>query len=196
MSLKRTLGLPMLTFYGTGMILGAGIYSIIGQAAGKAGNNLWQGFVLAAATALLTALSYSELATMFPKAGAEYVYLRNSFPRQRWIAATAGIIMTFAGCATASTVALAFASYLHQFVQWPNLLVASCILILFTGVNILGIKESGWINAIFTLIEVSGLILFIWLGWQSPKFGDALLITPSLAIVSSAALIIFSYFGF
>lgn len=52
MSPNRSLGLTMLTFYGTGMILGAGIYSIIGQAAGKAGYGLWQGFVLAAIVAL------------------------------------------------------------------------------------------------------------------------------------------------
>jgi len=65
----------MLTLYGTGMILGAGIYSIIGQAAGIAGESLWIGFALAAVAALLTALSYAELATMYPTAGAEYIYL-------------------------------------------------------------------------------------------------------------------------
>jgi APA family basic amino acid/polyamine antiporter len=86
MALERSLGLTMLTFYGTGMILGAGIYSIIGQAAGKAGYGIWHGFVLAAVGALLAALSYAELATMYPKAGGEYVYLRNAFSSQRWIA--------------------------------------------------------------------------------------------------------------
>ncbi|MBC7458830.1 MAG: hypothetical protein H7235_11155 [Bdellovibrionaceae bacterium] len=53
MGLNRSLGLPMLTFYGTSMILGAGIYSIIGQAAGIAGESLWQGFLLAAVAAVL-----------------------------------------------------------------------------------------------------------------------------------------------
>ena len=186
----------MLTFYGTGMILGAGIYSIIGQAADLAGAGVWQGFALAAVAALLTALSYAELATLFPKAGGEYVYLRNAFPRKRWIAATTGILMTFAGCATAATVALAFSSYLQYFVSAPRFLVAGSLLAFFTAVNIFGIKQSSWVNAIFTLIEAAGLILFIWLGWQSPTFGHALSATPSLQVVSSAALIIFAYFGF
>ncbi len=196
MALKRTLGLTMLTFYGTGMILGAGIYSIIGQAAGIAGEGVWQGFALAATAALLTALSYAELATMYPKAGAEYFYLRNAFSRHRWLAATTGIMMAFAGCASAATVALAFASYLQHFVIAPHFIVAGALLLFFTGINLIGIRESSWINAIFTVIEALGLILFIWLGWQSPTFGAALSATPTLATVSSAALIIFAYFGF
>lgn len=196
MPLKRTLGLTMLTFYGTGMILGAGIYSIIGQAAGLAGPGVWQGFALAAIAAFLTALSYAELATLFPKAGGEYIYLRSAFPRERWAAATTGILMTFAGCASAATVALAFSSYLQYFVSAPHFLVASSLLALFTAVNIFGIKQSSWVNAIFTIIEAAGLILFIWLGWQSPIFGEALAAAPSMRIVSSAALIIFAYFGF
>jgi APA family basic amino acid/polyamine antiporter len=196
MGLKRSLGLPMLTFYGTGMILGAGIYSIIGQAAGKAGYGLWQGFVLAAICALLTALSYAELSAMYPRAGGEYVYLRNAFPSQPWLATTTGIIMTFAGCASAATVALAFSSYLQHFISLPHFWVASGLLSFFTVINLIGIKESSWVNAAFTSIEALGLVLFIWLGWQNPDFGSAFYSIPSSATVSSAALIIFAYFGF
>ena len=49
--LSRYLGLPMLIFYDTGMILGAGIYSIIGKATAQTGNKLWRGFVLAGISA-------------------------------------------------------------------------------------------------------------------------------------------------
>lgn len=196
MALNRSLGLVMLTLYGIGMILGAGIYSIVGQAAGLAGYGLWQGFILAAVAALLTALSYAELATMFPKAGGEYIYLRKAFAERRWIAGTIGNIMIFAGSASAATVALAFASYLNHFVELPSFLVAPTLLIVFTGVNTFGIQQSSWVNAIFTLIETIGLIVFIWLGWQSPGFGHGIQVLPNMAIVSSAALIIFAYFGF
>jgi APA family basic amino acid/polyamine antiporter len=196
MPLKRTLVLIMLTFYGTGMILGAGIYSIIGQAAGLAGAGVWQGFALAAVASLLTALSYAELASLFPKAGGEYVYLRNAFPGQRWLAATIGILVTFAGCAAVATVALTFSSYLLLFVTVPRFLVASLLLAFFTTVNIFGHKQSSWVNAVFTLLEAAGLILFIWLGWKSPIFGEALSVPPNLEVISSAALIIFAYFGF
>jgi len=65
--------LGSLVFYGVGLTLGAGIYSILGEAAGTAGKALWLSFLLGSLAALLTGLSYAELATMFPKAGAEYV---------------------------------------------------------------------------------------------------------------------------
>lgn len=71
--LKQSLGLPSLTFYGVGMILGAGIYSVIGAAAAQTGQMLWASFALSSIIILLTALSYAELSTMFPKAGAEYI---------------------------------------------------------------------------------------------------------------------------
>ena len=71
--LQRTLGLPALCFYAIGMILGAGIYSVVGKAAGAAGYGLWLSFAIGAVAAGLTGMSYAELATAFPKAGAEYV---------------------------------------------------------------------------------------------------------------------------
>lgn len=196
MALDRTLGLPMLTFYGTGMILGAGVYSVIGKAAGIAGEGLWLGFVLAGIAAVLTALSYAELATLFPKAGAEYTYLRHTFPKYRGLSATVGLTVLFAGFSSAAAVALAFGSYLQYFIDIPRYFLALALLIIFTGVNILGIRQSSWTNAIFTLLEVSGLLLFIWLGWQHPHFGEALLVQPSLETISSAALIIFAFLGF
>ena len=133
---------------------------------------------------------------MYPKAGGEYVYLRNGFLSQRWLSGTTGIIMTFAGCASAATVALAFASYLQHFMVLPHLLVAGGLLVFFTGINVIGIKQSSWVNAVFTTIEVCGLLLFVWLGWQNPNFGSALSAIPTSATISSAALIIFAFFGF
>ncbi|MBY0414246.1 MAG: APC family permease [Bdellovibrionales bacterium] len=196
MALLRTLRLPMLTFYGTGMILGAGIYSIIGKAAGIAGESLWQGFLLAGIAALLTALSYAELATMYPTAGGEYIYLRKAFSKNRWVAGTIGNLVIFAGCASAATVALAFSSYLQHFITLPSFFVASVILIIFTVINMVGINQSSLTNAIFTIIEIVGLVIFIWLGSIRPEFGKALTTIPTLATVSSAALIIFAFLGF
>jgi amino acid transporter len=105
-------------------------------------------------------------------------------------------MMAFAGCATAATVSLAFGGYLQHFVKIPVGWVALGLLSLFTLVNILGVKESGWFNAVFTLVEIAGLTLFIAVGWHSPQFGDALATIPTWGTVSSAALLIFAYFGF
>ncbi len=50
--LSKVLGPVQLTFYGIGMILGAGVYSVIGAAAGSAGESLWLSFTLSAVVAL------------------------------------------------------------------------------------------------------------------------------------------------
>lgn len=88
--LKQSLGTVSLCLYGLGAILGAGIYSVIGEAAGIAHEGLWMSFLAAGVVALLTALSYAELATLFPKAGGELVYLRRALPDQDWVAFTVG----------------------------------------------------------------------------------------------------------
>lgn len=194
-ALNRTLGLPMLTFYGIGMILGAGIYSIIGKVAGVSGETLWMSFAMAAFVALLTALSYAELSTMFPKAGAEYVYLEKAF-KKKWLAGTAGVAMAFSGAATAATVAIAFSGYLNKFIAVPGGLTSMAVVVAFALVALIGVSASGWVNIIFTLIEISGLGILIYLGVTSEKFGETLSLIPHQGTFAGAALVIFSYFGF
>ncbi len=186
----------MLVFYGTGVILGAGVYAIIGKAAEPANNTLWISFVIASVSAALTALSYAELSSMFPKAGAEYAYLTNAFRRNKWVGSTVGVAVAFSAAATAAAVAIAFAGYLRQFVEVSPMLVSIAILILFSGLSILGIRESAWANVIFTLIEVGGLGLIVYLGFQSESFGQALSAVPHWGTLTGAALLIFSFFGF
>ena len=86
MPLKPVLGPVQLVFYSVGVIVGAGVYSVIGAAAGLAQQNLWLSFVVGAGVALLTAISYAEMATAYPQAGAEYTYIRHAWPRADWLA--------------------------------------------------------------------------------------------------------------
>jgi amino acid transporter len=73
MQLKPILGPIQLIFYSVGVIVGAGVYSVLGAAAGLAQHHLWISFLVSAGGELLTAISYAEMATAFPAAGAEYV---------------------------------------------------------------------------------------------------------------------------
>ena len=87
--------------YGVGVILGAGVYAIIGKAAGTAGGSLWLSFLIAALVGLLTGLSYMELISMYPQTAAEYVYVKNSLQKKS-IAFIAGWMMLVAGIVSAS----------------------------------------------------------------------------------------------
>jgi basic amino acid/polyamine antiporter, APA family len=77
--LKRSIGLFQAIMYGIGLILGAGIYVIIGDVAGIADNATRISFIIAAFIALMTGFSYAELSAIFPKSAAEYVYAKNVF---------------------------------------------------------------------------------------------------------------------
>jgi basic amino acid/polyamine antiporter, APA family len=194
--LRRALGLASLTFYGVGIILGAGIYSVIGVAAGRTGETIWLSFVISSIVALVTALSYAELATTFPETSAEFAYLRRAIPRWPGIAIVTGLLVALSGAATASTVAIAFAGYLRTFIDIPSPLLAYGLLGAAMAINLVGIKESAWINTAFTLVEAGGLLLFIGLGTGSDRFAAALAATPSSSVFSGAALVFFSFLGF
>ncbi len=196
MALERTLGLPGLTFYGVGTILGAGIYSVLGAAAGLAGEALWQSFAISSLVALVTALSYAELSTTYPHASAEFTYLRRALPGLPELALVTGLLVALSGAATGATVAIAFAGYLRTFVDVPPALVAWGLLLAVTLVNVVGIKASGWVNVAFTLLEVGGLVFFIGLGATTERFGEGLLAAPSFGVVSGASLVFFSFLGF
>jgi APA family basic amino acid/polyamine antiporter len=73
-SLKRTIGLFQASIFGIGLILGAGIYSVIGDVAAIGGNIIWISFLIASLLALLIGLSYAKLSSIFPKSAAEYFF--------------------------------------------------------------------------------------------------------------------------
>ena len=194
--MRRSLGLGSLTFYGVGVILGAGIYSILGEAAGVAGEALWWSFLLASLAALLTGLSYAELATMFPQAGAEYVYLRAAWPRASWLPGTLGWVLVATGIATTATVALAFAGYASLFIPLPLWTIAVALVVAMAALNVLGANEASWANIVFTLVESAGLVALIVVGARDPDFGRVFTTAPHAGVLGGAALIFFAYLGF
>jgi APA family basic amino acid/polyamine antiporter len=77
--LKRAVGLLEASVYGVGLILGAGIYAILGEAVAETGESLVVSFLLAAGVATFTGLSYAELASRYPKGEGEYLYAWAAF---------------------------------------------------------------------------------------------------------------------
>lgn len=196
MSLKKSLGLPSLTFYGLGMILGAGIYSLIGTAAAQTGSSLWLTFLFAAICAGLTAHSYAELTLMKPQTGAEYIYVKAAWPEYSGLAKTIGLIMVSAGIAAGATVALAFGGYLNGFFGVSPTLAAAILIIATTLINCLDIRESSRFNILLTFFELAGLCYFSYLGFSIDSMTSVIAQPISPAVLQGTALIIFSYFGF
>jgi APA family basic amino acid/polyamine antiporter len=204
LKLKRELGLFEVTVNGVGIILGAGIYALIGPAAGLAGNSLWLSFVIGAFIASFTGLSYAELSTMFPKAAAEYTYVRKAYGG-KFLSFLVGWLLVFTGVVSTATVTLGFAGYFYSLFgeiisiskNFLIILTASILIVILSFINFLGIKESSKFNIIFTAIEALALFFIILIGL--PYFGrvNYLETTNGLkGILSGAALIFFAYIGF
>ena len=196
--LKRHMGLFHLTMYGVGLILGAGIYVLIGEAAGFAGNSMWISFLLGAIVAVFAGLSYSELSALYPKAAAEYTFVKNAFKNNffgfiiGWLTAITSIIV-------AATVSLGFGGYLTQFIELPITIGAIILIAILSVVNFIGIKESAWANTIFAIITTGGLALIIFLGFtvepvESIDYFEA----PNgfSGIILAFVLIFFAFIGF
>lgn len=197
--LQRSLSLTHLLFYGVGTIIGAGIYTIIGTAAGVAGAQVWVSLILAGLAALLVALSYAELISAFPKAGAEYHFLRAGFPRVRFLSFAAGWFIMLNTAATCAAVGLAFGGYLRVFWDVPAWAVALTLLALCTGINIAGIRQSTWATITLICIEVGGLLLLIGSGVLTLDMFETIVMptwSDAGSIFSGAALVFFIYLGF
>jgi len=194
--LRRTLGLGQCVFFGVGSILGAGIYALLGKVAGEAGNMVWLSFFIASLTAFFTAFSYAELSAAFPKTGGEYVYVRKAFGEKLGLVLGCGISLT--SILSGATVALGFAGYFSKLLEAPELISALGIIGLIFLVNASGIRESSWVNTIFTLIEAGGLFFVVYSAWPSLGEADFFELPEGGAhgIVSAAALGFFAYIGF
>jgi len=193
--LRRELGLPAVTLSGVGIILGAGIYALLGEAAGMAGNAVWLSFAIAATIAAFSALSYAELSSMYPRAGAEFEYVSNAFGRR--LAFVVGWLIIFSGILGAATVSLGFAGYFSDLVGFPVLPSAILIILVLAGILFSGIKETARVAITMTLIEVGGIVMVILIGLPYLGQVDYLELPHGVpGLLQASALVFFAYMGF
>src|SRR3989338_7114230 len=193
--LKRELGIFQVTLAGVGIIVGAGIYTLIGVASSSSGNATWLAFLISALIALFTGLSYAELSSMFRTDAGEYDYVKTAINKK--LAFFVGMSIITAGFISAAAVSLGFAGYFTQLVHIPLLVAAIGLIGLMTLINFIGIKETSWFNTISTLIEIGGVLLIIFLGIKHIGSVNYLEMPKGLnGVFSSAALVFFAYMGF
>lgn len=162
-TLRRRLGLVLLVLYGVGITIGAGIYVLIGAAAGRAGLYTPWSFVLAALVMALTVGSYTELSTRFPASAGEAAYVKAAF-EARWLSTLTGLVTIGIGVVCSATVVLGAAGYVRQFVDLPTAVIVIAIIAALGAMAGWGILESVLLASIFTLIEVGGLLAIIVAG--------------------------------
>jgi amino acid transporter len=202
-ALKRSLSLTLVTLYGLGNILGAGIYVLIGKVAANAGQYAPLSFLVASILAGLTAFTYAELSSRYPLSAGEAVYIQAGF-NLKLLSSTVGLLIILAGIVSAATITRGFVGYFHQFVPVPETLVIISLVAALGALAAWGIVESVRVAALLTLVELFGLLLILWVAAPA---GEAIIeglhsMTASIAIsdwhgiMLGGILAFYAYIGF
>jgi amino acid transporter len=159
-TLKRTLRLGSLTYYGLGTILGAGVYVLIGKVAGYAGLYAPVAFLVAGLIAFFTAFSYAELAARYPHSAGAAVYVREGLGFEALSLFVGGLIV-LVGVVTCASLLRGFVGYLDVFVQAPHWMGITVTLLGLWALAAWGIGESVRAATVVTLVEIGGLFLIL-----------------------------------
>lgn len=159
--LKRTLSLPVVTLYGLGTIIGAGIYVLIGEVAAHAGYLTPLAFLLAALVSAFSAFSYAELSSRFPVSAGEAVYVQQAFGIRAWSTAV-GLLMVSVGIIASATLARGFSGYFDYILPLDPALSITLLVLILGAVAAWGISQSAWLAVVTTLVEIGGLLIIVW----------------------------------
>lgn len=193
--LKRRIGLPLLTAYGVGIMVGAGIYVLTGAAADAAGMWAPVAFLLAGLVAIPSALSFAELSARIPEAAGDSAYVEFGL-NMHWLAVLVGLINVLAGTVAAAAVLRGGVGYLLALVDIPMLWGVIGLGVALTVIALVGVLESLSFAAILTLVEVVGLCMVVWAGFAAEPVVDWRLPLPEPEWAGIAGATIFAFFAF
>ncbi|MFP5283117.1 MAG: APC family permease, partial [Actinomycetes bacterium] len=213
------MGPKLLLLFIIGDILGTGIYAVTGSVAAEVGGAVWLPFLVAFLVALLTAFSYLELVTKYPQAAGAALYTHKAFGIH-FVTFLVCFTVMCSGITSASTASRAFAANLAAFTsvlrgEGADVEVSagltSALALAFIAVvalvNLRGVAESVKANIVLTLVEVSGLLIVIFVGLYAVTQGQAdfsrvvIFDTPEdksifVAVTAGTSLAFFAMVGF
>ena len=206
MALKRDMGFGGLVFYGTGTILGAGIFVVIGEVMGEAGPAAPLAYALAGLVAVFTALTFAEVGARVPTAAGAIDYVEAGFGDRAALPAIVGWLLIAANIVSGATITTGFVSYLSSFVEVPGWIATVGLLSIVGFVSIAGMKQAAWFMTATTALGLLTLLAILWLARDGLFAWPGLLRDGSVlegagsaaftGILAGAFLAIYSFIGF
>ena len=202
--LDRSVTLPMLILYGTGVTIGAGIYALVGETVERAGQYAPASFLLAAIVMAFTAGSFAELSARVPRSAGEAAYVDAAF-RRKWLTLLVGLAVLLEAIIAAAAISLGSAGYLSQFLNVSEPILAAGVILVMATIAAWGIRESVLLAGAMTLVEVLALLVIIGAGLRQdpamlgtildaiPAPSDALAIS---GVFSASLIAFFAFIGF
>ena len=174
--LKRVMGPGLLLLFIVGDILGTGVYALTGDVAAEVGGAAWAPFIVAFAIAMVTAFSYLELVTKYPQAAGAALYTHKAFGIH-FVTFIVAFAVMCSGITSASTASRAFAANMsHAFnLNYATTGITIIGLLFMAGVaaiNFRGVGESVKLNVVLTLVELTGLLIIIFIGLWAIGLGQ------------------------
>jgi len=211
--LRRTLGVWHLTAISIGATLGTGILVVLGTAVPLAGPAVWISFVLAGVAALLSALSYAEMAGSVPVSGSSYSYAYATLGEG--IAWVCGWCLVLEYAVSVAAVAVGAGQYVNEALDVFGLalpaaiaeppgaggvlnLPAAVLVVLATLVLVPGARESAWVNTLLVVVKVGLLVFFVAVAFTAFSVGNFEPLAPmgAAGVSAAASRLFFSYIGF
>lgn len=202
--LVRSLTLTHAVLYGLGVTIGAGIYVLVGLAAGRSGMHAPLAFMGAALVMAFSAASFAELGTRMPVSASEAAYMQAAFGLD-WLSLGVGLLVVTTATVSAATISVGSAGYVAVFLPLPPPWIISGVVLTMGVVACLATVQSVTFAGVMTIIEVGGLALIIMAGlgrgtdvvtrlpeiW--PSAGDT---TAWIGIAGTALIAVFAFIGF
>jgi amino acid transporter len=193
----------MLVLYGLGVIIGAGIYVLVGSIAAKAGAGAPWSFVMAGLVAAMTGLSYAELAVRFPEAAGAAAYVKEAFGSDK-LSRLTGLAVAAVVVVSIASIARGSVGYIQEFAPGHDAFIAGAVVAMFTAVACLGVRESVGLAALMTLVEIGGLVLVVAAGLPAvlSSAERAVALVPGhetmswAGVTAGAFLAFFAFIGF
>lgn len=202
--LVRSLTLTHAVLYGLGVTIGAGIYVLVGIAAGRSGMHAPLAFMCAALVMIFNAASFAELGTRMPVSASEAAYVKAAFGRE-WLSLCVGLLVIATAMISAATISVGSAGYVAVFVPVSTPWIITGVVLTMGFVACLSTVQSVTFAGIMTLVEVGGLVLIIVAGlghgtdvvtrlpeiWPSASDSNAW-----IGLGGTALIAVFSFIGF
>ena len=160
--LDRSIGLWQLVFYGSGTILGAGIFVVVGEVLRVAGALTPFAYALAAVVAITSALSFAEMGCAHSHRRRPDRLIWSARFNMRWLGSGAGWVLMVANTVSAATIVTGFVAYLDSFASVPGWIATVALIIVLGGIAVAGMKESSWLMTVTTLIGITALLAVLW----------------------------------
>ncbi|GMH36674.1 hypothetical protein BSKO_04547 [Bryopsis sp. KO-2023] len=207
--MRKTLGAVDLTMLGVGAIVGAGVFVLTGEAAGKfAGPSVILSYLISSMAAILSAMSYVEFAVDMPVAGGAFNFINLVFGE--FIAWQVGFTLILEYTLGASAVSKGFSGYLASLFGLETdaltidytifeLDILAVSLVIFLSILLMfGSKESSTFNMIVTGINLTSILLVLLAAFPNSKAKNFSPFFPngSRGLFEAAGLVFFAYIGF